>query len=371
MYPASVQALLLAGSEPEHFQDSLHVNWNDDDFPVEDDGIQEMPTLTEIKQSNSNMAFRGHFDWPCLDDEVNRGDLGWLEDSFSLDSVYKDGQDLHKISMNRSNGVSPSSSISNFLQIPNVSSTNHTVQSEMNELAALDYADKSFDDDDLDFELMEMTEPLCQTGLISPPLTKPATPQYERLRSAAVTNERIENTPELPKLPTEIPWMISFGMDGNPIPFIRPSFPKLIRDRSPILGLTPRMFLRTCFRIGEALNAASAASRSKADAIIELYARVNCSDRELGGLKQNFHFSDLFAPEKPPFLKGAYGLWRGVELWDLDSKAFLGKQGRGKMARALGRIKREERSQKWEMTILSVWPVDWDDLGIAKGIALS
>lgn len=349
------------------------MKWNDDDFPMDDDGIREMMTLTEIKQSTSNLAFRGHFDCPCLDDEVNCGELEWLEDSVCLDehAVFENGEDLHKVSTNRSNTVSPSSSFCNFIQNSRLPSTNRTLHGAMNDVAALDYADESFDDDDLDFELLEMTEPLCEMGLTSPPLMKSATPDHEKLRSTAVIIERAESTSEPPKVPTEMPWTISFDVEGNPVPFIRPSFPKATRDRSPILGLTTRMVLRTCFRIGEALNAASAASRSKADGIIELYARVNSSERELGSFKQNFQFSDLFRPEKPPFLAGIYVLWKGVELWDLDSKAFLGEKGRGKLARAMGRIRREERSRKWEMTILSVWPVDWDDVGIAKGIVLS
>lgn len=348
------------------------MNRNDDDFPMDDDGIREMMALTEIKQSTSNLAFRSHFDCPCLDDEVNCGELEWLEDSVCLDehTVYEDGEDLQKVFTNISDTVSPSS-ICNFIQRSCLPSTNRTLHGEMKDVAALDYAGESFDDDDLDFELLEMTEPLCEMGLTSPPLMKSATPDHEKLRSTAVTIKRAESTSEPPKVPTEMPWTISFDAEANPVPFIRPSFPKAIRDRSPILGLTPRMVLRTCFRIGEALNAASAASRSKADVIIELYARVNSSERDLGSFKQNFQFSDLFRPEKPPFLAGTYVLWKGVELWDLDSKAFLGEKGRGKLARAMGRIRREERSGKWEMTILSVWPVEWDDVGIAKGIILS
>ena len=349
------------------------MKWNDDEFPLDDDGIQEMMILTEIKQSTSNLAFHDRFHGPCLNDEENFKDLRWLEDSFCLDMqyVYNDHEDLHKVVKNRSNPGSPPSSISNVIQCPRLASTNYVVQSKMNDLNGLGYVDRSFDDDDLDFELLEMTEPLSEMELASSPLTKPATPDPGKLRTAGATVRRVAISPEPTRLPTEIPWMISFDAEGNPKPFIRPSFPKAIRDRSPILGLTPRMVLRTCFRIGEALNAASAASRSKADAIIELYARVYSSERELGSFKQFFQFSDLFTPEKPPFLAGSYGLWRGLELWDLDSKAFLGEKGQGKMARAVGRIRREERSQRWQMTILSVWPVSWDDVGIAKGIVLS
>lgn len=348
------------------------MRWNDDDFPMDDDGIREMMTLTEIKQSTSSLAFRSHFNCPCLDDEVNCEELERLEDSVCLDehTVHENGEDLHKVSTNRSNTVSPSSSTCNFIQRSGLPSTNRTLHGVMNGVAALEYADGSFDDDGLDLELLEMTDPLFEMDMTSPPLMKSAMPHYEKMRSTAFNIERAESRSEPPKVPTEMPWTISFDAEGNPVPFIRPSFPKAIRDRSPILGLTPRMVIRTCFRIGEALNAASAASRSKTDVIIELYARVNSSEREAGSFKQNFKFSDLFRPEKPPFLAGIYVLWKGVELWDLDSKAFLEK-GREKLARAMGRIRREERSRKWEMTILSVWPVDWDDIGVAKGIVLS
>ncbi|MCJ1463809.1 hypothetical protein MMC07_002418 [Pseudocyphellaria aurata] len=371
LIPDSIQSLRSTASELGRFQDTLRVKWNDDDFPMDDDSIQEMMMLTEIKQATLNPVLHCHPDCSCLGDEQDRADFGWLEDSFCLDeqTIFKDGQDLHKVALNASNFVFPSASISNFVHSPSLSSTIHMVDGELNDIAAFSYANECFDDKDIDFELLEMTEPLCEKEMTSSPLTKPVTPGCSKQSSANASIERVESVPESPKF--EIPWMISFDVEGSPIPFIRPSFPAVIRDRSPILGLSSRMVLRTCFRIGEALNAASAASRSQADAVIELYARVESSERELGGFKQKFYFSDLFTPGKPPFLAGTYGLWRGSQLWDLDSMVFLGEKGRGQLARAMGRIRREEQSQKWEMTILSVWLVDWDDVGMAKGIVLS
>lgn len=55
----------------------------------------------------------------------------------------------------------------------------------------------------------------------------------------------------------------------------------------------------------------------------------------------------------------------------MDSKVFLGEEGRGKMARALGRIKKREQGGGCEMVVLSIWEVDWEDVGIAKGIVCS
>ena len=39
------------------------------------------------------------------------------------------------------------------------------------------------------------------------------------------------------------------------------------------------------------------------------------------------------------YLCGTYTLWKGVELWDVDSKGLVGKLGRGKMVRVMGRIR--------------------------------
>lgn len=191
----------------------------------------------------------------------------------------------------------------------------------------------------------------------------PITPVTSPVKSLVVSPPGIA----LPK-PKDIPHKVSFDQNGTAIPFIRPPFPSPIRDRSPVLGLSPRSVLRTCFRIGEALNAGSTALRTRTDAVIELYARVSHSDRPAGSVKQNFHFADLFTPDKPPFLKGTYGLWKGVEIWDQDSKVFLGESGKGKMARVVGRIGRDEKTRGLEMTVLSVWEADWEDVGICKGI---
>lgn len=151
-------------------------------------------------------------------------------------------------------------------------------------------------------------------------------------------------------------------------PFVRHPFPKPVRDRSPILGLSSSGVLRTCFRIGEALNAASIAFRTGTDVIIELYARVMSSSREQKGWKQHFQFADLFHSERPPFLNGTYELWKDADLWEKDSGKFLGEDGSGRMCRAVGRMKREEPSKVWKMAILNIWEASWDDVAWVKGI---
>ncbi|MCJ1362683.1 hypothetical protein MMC16_001789 [Acarospora aff. strigata] len=150
-------------------------------------------------------------------------------------------------------------------------------------------------------------------------------------------------------------------------PFVRPPFPKSVRDRSPNNFLSSGV-LRTCFRIGEALNAASLAFRTGTDVIIELYAQVRSSSREQSGWKQSFEFVDLFHGDRPPFLSGTYELWKGGALWEEDSRVFLEDSGEGKMCRAVGRLKRDVVSKMWKMVVLNIWEASWDDVAWAKGI---
>ena len=150
-------------------------------------------------------------------------------------------------------------------------------------------------------------------------------------------------------------------------PFARPPFPSPALNRSPIQGLSSTPLLRTCFRIGEAFNAATQASRLSQDAIIELYARVTSSSRKAG--IQHFQFADLFRPEKPPILIGSYEGWKGVELYEADARPFL-VGVTGKMARAVGRLGREVVGGRleWRMKVMSVWEVGWEDVEWVKGV---
>ena len=163
------------------------------------------------------------------------------------------------------------------------------------------------------------------------------------------------------------PHKIRFNRKGEPLPFVRSPFPSATWDRSPILGLSNSTVLRTCFRIGEALNAASNASRAGTDAVIELYARVIDSSRD--GCKQSFFFADIFT-DNPPHLQGVYAVWKGVDLWDGDASAFLEDVGKGRICRVLGRL-RKKRGEVCELNVLSIWCCKWYDMGIAKAIACS
>lgn len=248
-----------------------------------------------------------------------------------------------------------------------------------------------FNDEELDAELLNLSTPASEhIHGQSPPFTQYPPPgpklnwrpptSYTPAKSAYKPNSSVQNsspisttirTPFSKTSPNIGPQSLSLSKDGKPLPFIRPPFPTAILPRSPITGLSPNTVLRICFRIGEAVNAASIALRNSKDAVIELYCRIKYSDRQPNGYKQFFELADLFAPEKPPFLNGVYAIWKGVGLWEHDSKAFLGEGGRGKMARVMGRIKRGEANKGWEMTILNVWEASWEDVGVVKGVVCS
>ncbi|KAG7006245.1 hypothetical protein G7Y79_00015g038350 [Physcia stellaris] len=252
-------------------------------------------------------------------------------------------------------------------------------------------AEDPFADEDLDAELLTMSAaaPSHHEGQ-SPPFTQrtPPKPKLHRMPPTPYSRDKppqrsgplvhIPNTapiatrtPLSPISPNTSPRHISLTPDGKPLPFIRPQFPTPLLPRSPIPGLSPTTFLRTCFRIGEALNAASLALRGSSDAIIELYCRVKHSGREANGYKQYFEFADLFSPDKPPSLDGVYAIWTGVDLWDYDSRAFIEGKGQGKMARVIGRIKRGDGGKGWEMNVLNIWEAGWDDVAVVKGVICS
>ncbi|MCJ1351048.1 MAG: hypothetical protein MMC33_001030 [Icmadophila ericetorum] len=165
---------------------------------------------------------------------------------------------------------------------------------------------------------------------------------------------------------------IAFDTNGNPFPFARPAFPKPVGDRCPIIGLSSSPILRTCFRIGEAFNATGAAVRSNLECIIELYVQVKFSEREADGRRlQYFQFGDLFQKDKSPYLSGTYDMSKGANLWDCDSKIFLGEGGKGRIARVIGKMKRDERSGSWTMIILSIWEADMEAVSHVKGIVFA
>lgn len=146
-------------------------------------------------------------------------------------------------------------------------------------------------------------------------------------------------------------------------PIVRPPFPTPVRDRSPIMGVSGSQYLRTCFRVGEALREGCQATRCHTDVFLELYAKVDSSWRE--NSKQHFILSDLFH-DRPPRIDGVFEGWNSNELSAYDTSRFLDSDGSKRMCRCIGKMKREKNS--WEMAIQSIWEATWDDIEYVRGI---
>jgi hypothetical protein len=149
-------------------------------------------------------------------------------------------------------------------------------------------------------------------------------------------------------------------------PIVRPSFPSSVRDRSPVIGISSSTVLRTCFRIGEAINVGSRALRENKDIIIELFARVEWSNRESDGVKQHFQLVDLYH-DRPPFLNAIYDLWNDCALWEHDSSVFLERTDQMMICRCIGRMKKDEE-RKLVFHMLNVWKASWKNVDFTKGI---
>lgn len=150
-----------------------------------------------------------------------------------------------------------------------------------------------------------------------------------------------------------------------PMPaFARPNFPKYVRDRSSIIGLTSNTVLRTCFRVGEVFRIASTCLNQGQATILEFFARCIFSSRE-STHKQHFQFGDLFH-DRPPFLAGVYLHCKVSELANYESGEFLKADGKEKMVRVVGKVKSEKRG--WLIDILNVREADWEEVRWTKKV---
>lgn len=147
---------------------------------------------------------------------------------------------------------------------------------------------------------------------------------------------------------------------------VRTPFPSSILDRSPLFGITSAVTLRTCFRVGEAINAGCQAVRSHKNVVLELYARVTASHREpKPKRKQVCTIRDLYH-DHPTRLEGTFDLWDQSVLWELDSRPFLAAGPDGMIARMIALMKRD--GLQWRLEILNIWQADWDDVEYAASI---
>ncbi|OAL52522.1 hypothetical protein IQ07DRAFT_504844 [Pyrenochaeta sp. DS3sAY3a] len=145
-------------------------------------------------------------------------------------------------------------------------------------------------------------------------------------------------------------------------PIVRSPFPTPVRDRSPIIGLSPNTVLKTCFRIGEAINQSAQASKTGKHVLLELYARVFAADRT--ATTQRLTLCDLFHVN-PPYVQGMYdtAIWGSVPLFEYDAGCLLRE---GRLCRCIGHMKREGKD--WKLIILNAWEATWDDIRWVEGI---
>ena len=249
--------------------------------------------------------------------------------------------------------------------------------------SATELGDEDFDDDLDDDEFLRLTSDMIDTGEVSGLKSSQvkssiAQPSYGKTRSISedtifALEEGSSSQPSTMKKfvsPVTLTTRLFAANEdlGYAIarkPIVRPPFPSAVRDRSPIIGLSTGTLLRTCFRMGEAVNQAHQASKSGHEITFELYARILESERNT--TSQHFTFCDLFHA-KPPYIKAVYEavLWKSVELFNYDSARLL-KQGR--ICRCIGKMKRE--GKEWIMTVLNIWEATWEDVRWVEGIVNS
>lgn len=230
--------------------------------------------------------------------------------------------------------------------------------------------DDNFDDDLVDEDLLELTrEPVYSTIFHSSSVNE-ASRQFQTadvpdsstvlLHVNASSSSPLSKHFVSPVTPTTR-IQTATGNDARK-PIVRTPFPTGVLDRSPIIGMSSNSLLRTCFRVGEAINQSCQAVKTGGNIMIELYARVLSSERD--ELQQRFTFCDLFHA-KPPYVQGTYAaaIWKSVDLFEFDSSRLLQA---GRLCRCMGKMKRN--GNEWTMIVLNIWEATWDDVEWVEGI---
>lgn len=185
----------------------------------------------------------------------------------------------------------------------------------------------------------------------------------EKVKSAkggCMKNHRAEGERSPDSTSGDMPKALSYNRPS----IVRSPFPKQVEDRSPVIGIAANSVLRTCFRIGDALNTGCQAVRMGKIVVIDMYARVKSSWRE--GAEQRFVFSDLHH-SKPPFMDGVFGSSKEtIQSIHLASR-FLDDEENEKMCRVIGSMRRKAGA-KWEMIIRSVRETSWAEVEYVAGI---
>jgi hypothetical protein len=218
--------------------------------------------------------------------------------------------------------------------------------------------------DDKENDLLDMNDDIVDTITLAAPnktLPRDLTSSSQPNHPSTILTPESDDRPRSSESPEQYVHSVVYP------PIVRPSFRQPIRDRSLLIGVSATTYLRTCFRIGEAINSGCTAIHSdvtntSSSILIEVYAKIMSSYRDESRAKQHFLFADLFHEAKPPFLNGVCDCWKGSELWEYDCRRLLTGDigGEKKLCRAIGRMKRE--GSKWQFMVLNIWEATWDDI---------
>ncbi|KAF3801582.1 hypothetical protein GCG54_00014798 [Colletotrichum gloeosporioides] len=160
----------------------------------------------------------------------------------------------------------------------------------------------------------------------------------------------------------------TYSASSGITPITRPPFPKKTRDRSVVVGLSTTVILRTCFRIGELLNAHTRCARAKQDVVMELFARIRNSSRESTAKTQHFELKDLFTDRKP-FLYGSLKEWKSGGFVDSQTQALVGRDWKDKLCRCICKLVEDKKSPIGRSAqILAISETTWDDVHFALRI---
>ncbi|KAJ8116041.1 hypothetical protein OPT61_g2457 [Boeremia exigua] len=250
-----------------------------------------------------------------------------------------------------------------------------TSKSELMQLVPVQTDDDEFDDDLMDVDLVDVSQELmdvssCPDIQSSSFLEIPFSQQKNTPDTSAIRpmspDERLGGSGSSSKSfvspVTMTTRLLAVANKEARKPHVRPTFPAALRERSPIIGMSSNSLLRTCFRIGEAINQSCQAVTTGNNILIELYARVLNSERD--NLQQRFTFCDLFHV-KLPHIQATYAaaIWKSVRLFEYDSARLLQP---GRICRCIGTLKRN--GKEWTMSVLNIWEATWDDIEWVMGI---
>ncbi|KAK3316066.1 hypothetical protein B0H66DRAFT_276212 [Apodospora peruviana] len=154
-------------------------------------------------------------------------------------------------------------------------------------------------------------------------------------------------------------------------PISRPPFPSVVRDKSPVTGLSNSSFFRTCFRVGHFISEGIQYFNTKQETTFELYARVTYSSRNRKERVQHFQFADLIK-DQHPFPTGTLTGWRTDSLLDRQSSVFLGAgntPAKSKTCRLICKLTKDKKTDMgWNVVVLSLREVSWEEIYAMKRI---